>query len=49
LNFIKTEESLKNLNEIDNFILNFTKQFGTNLQYDRFGMINSLSGMLFYY
>uniref|UniRef100_A0A915NKH6 Polynucleotide adenylyltransferase n=1 Tax=Meloidogyne floridensis TaxID=298350 RepID=A0A915NKH6_9BILA len=44
LNFIKSEESLKNLNEIDNFILNFTKQFGTNLQYDRFGMINSLSG-----
>nr|CAD2164080.1 unnamed protein product [Meloidogyne enterolobii] len=41
LNFMK---SLKNLNEIDNFILNFTKQFGTNLQFDRFGMINSLSG-----
>uniref|UniRef100_A0A915NRK5 Polymerase nucleotidyl transferase domain-containing protein n=1 Tax=Meloidogyne floridensis TaxID=298350 RepID=A0A915NRK5_9BILA len=44
LNFIKSEESLKNLNEIDNFILNFTQQFGTNLQFDRFGMINSLSG-----
>nr|CAD2171899.1 unnamed protein product [Meloidogyne enterolobii] len=41
LNFIKSEESL---NEIDNFILNFTEQFGTNLQFDRFGMINSLSG-----
>nr|CAD2164094.1 unnamed protein product [Meloidogyne enterolobii] len=48
LNFIKSEESLKNLNEIDNFILNFTEQFGTNLQFDRFGMINSLSGMSFY-
>nr|CAD2151660.1 unnamed protein product [Meloidogyne enterolobii] len=45
LNFIESEKSLKNLNEIDNFILNFTQQFGTNLQYDRVGMINSLSGL----
>uniref|UniRef100_A0A915P9X9 Polynucleotide adenylyltransferase n=1 Tax=Meloidogyne floridensis TaxID=298350 RepID=A0A915P9X9_9BILA len=48
LSFIESEKGLKNLNEIDNFILNFTQQFGTNLQYDRVGMINSLSDHFIY-
>lgn len=49
LNFIKEEKISKGVEAIDNFIFNFSEKYGAIVNYERRGMLNSLSGKYFKY
>ncbi|KAL7080341.1 hypothetical protein ACQ4LE_000138, partial [Meloidogyne hapla] len=44
IDFKENEEDSKSIDKVDDFIFNFTEKFGYDLKYDRFGMLNALSG-----